>query len=116
MKIKFEKISRLPVFELEGAKCFLDTGAAYSYVPGQWEGCAAVGVVEDCGFGGRPWKTEAHKVPCVFEGVEFAALCGNLEDNLEGVPPEGVIGTDFFEKFTIVVDRVAGIMQYVVNA
>ena len=200
MKIKFEKISRLPVFEVEGAKCFLDTGlpfreatlhpvsqkfigvpgikavgvaflkrytkidfknceietadtpiqltgaksatitiapsgwmvemtvgnkrglcyidtgAAYSYVPGQWEGYESAGEVGDCGFSGRPWKTDAHKVPCSFEGIEFTALCGKCSDNREMVPSNGVIGTDFFERFTIVVDRVAGYMQYIETA
>lgn len=93
--------------------CYIDTGAAYSYVPGQWEGYDSAGVVADCGFSGRPWQTEAHKVPCSFEGVKFVALCGKCDDNKEMVPSQGVIGTDFFEKFIVVIDRKAGSLNYV---
>ena len=43
----------------------------------------------------------------------FEILCGDARDNKArldccAVPPEGVIGYDFFANFTLVVDRVGG--------
>ena len=48
-------------------------------------------------------------------GYPFEFLCGAAKDNLEYVPPEGVIGYDFFANFTIVVDRLGGKMTFVKN-
>ena len=55
------------------------------------------------------------RVPCEFAGHSFEILCGDAKDNHAMVPPEGVIGYDFFANFTIVVDRLGGKMSFVSN-
>jgi hypothetical protein len=50
-----------------------------------------------------------------FAGYSFEILCGDRKDNPEYVPPEGVIGYDFFANFTIVVDRLGGKMTFAKN-
>ena len=48
-------------------------------------------------------------------GRQFEILCGDANDNPEYVPDEGVIGYDFFNNFTVVIDRVGGEMTFVRN-
>ena len=53
----------------------------------------------------------------LFAGHQFEILCGGARDNKANpngctVPPEGVIGHDFFNNFTLVVDRVGGKMSF----
>jgi hypothetical protein len=52
-------------------------------------------------------------VPCELIGQSFNILCGDRNDNPEYVPPEGVIGHDFFNNYTVVVDRVGKKMSFV---
>ena len=94
---------------------YIDTGAAFSYVHYLPPELPSAGVVEDCGFSGTPWSVQVRRTPCEFMGYRFEILCGDAKDNLEHVPPEGVIGYDFFANFTVVVDREMGSMAFARN-
>ena len=96
---------------------YIDTGAAYSYVYylDQPPHFPIVDVVEDCGFSGKPWTAPVRRLPCEFMGYPFEILCGDAKDNPGYVPPEGVIGYDFFANFTVVVDRAGGKLTFVRN-
>ena len=54
-------------------------------------------------------------VPCEFAGHPFEILCGDAQDNPAYVPPEGVVGYDFFANFTLVVDCGGGEITFVEN-
>ena len=76
--------------------------------------------VEDIGFSGNRWTAHVRHVPCELVGHPFEILCADALENQErpngaAVPPEGVIGYDFFANFTIVVDRLGGKMTIVKN-
>lgn len=92
---------------------YIDTGAAYSYVHNLSAQFQAAEEAEDCGFSGKSFKAPMRRVPCEFAGHQFEILCGDAKDNPEYVPPEGVIGYDFFNNFTVVVDRIGGKMTFV---
>ena len=64
--MRFELIKRVPIVEIGGKRCFLDTSFPHASMPAY-------------------------------------------------VPPEGVIGYDFFANFTIAADRVGGKMTFVNN-
>ena len=64
--MKFELIKKVPIVEIDGKRCFLDTGYPHASMPAY-------------------------------------------------VPPEGVIGYDFFANFTLVVDCLGGKMNFVKN-
>ena len=52
------------------------------------------------------------KVPIVeIDGKK--CFLGNAKDNPEFVPSEGVIGYDFFNNFTVFIDRLGGKMVFV---
>ena len=94
---------------------YIDTGAAYSYVHNLSPQYPSAGTAEECDFSGKPWTAPVRRVPCEFAGHSFEILCGDAKDNPAMVPPEGVIGYDFFANFTVVVDRAGGKMTFVKN-
>ena len=94
---------------------YIDTGAAYSYVHNLSPDFPPAGIANECSFDGRPWTAPMRRVPCEFAGHPFEILCGDRNDNPEYVPPEGVIGFDFFNNFTVVVDRLGGKMTFIKN-
>ena len=99
---------------------YIDTGAAFSYVHNISKDFPSGGTADECAFDGRPWTAPMRRVPCEFAGHPFEILCGDARDNKANpngcaVPPEGVIGCDFFNNFTIVVGRVGGKMTFVNN-
>ena len=108
---------KMTVGGVEGMR-YIDTGAAYSYVHNLSGELPSAGIVEECSFDGRPWTAPMRRVPCEFAGHFFEILCGDAHENKArldvcAVPPEGVIGYDFFNNFIIVVDRVGGEMMFV---
>ena len=96
-------------------RSYIDTGAAFSYVHNLSKDFPSAGTADECAFDGRPWTAPMRRVPCEFAGHPFEILCGDAQDNPAYVPPEGVIGYDFFANFTLVVDRVGGKMNFVKN-
>ena len=110
---------KMTVGGVEGMR-YIDTGAAYSYVHNLSKGFPSAGIADECSFDGRPWTAPMRRVPCEFAGHPFEILCGDARDNKANpngcaVPPEGVIGYDFFNNFTLVVDRVGGKMTFIKN-
>ena len=110
---------KMTVGGVEGIR-YIDTGAAYSYVHNLSKGFPSAGTADECSFDGRPWTAPMRRVPCEFAGHPFEILCGDARDNKArlgccAVPPEGVIGYDFFANFTLVVDSVGGKMSFVKN-
>ena len=99
---------------VEGMR-YIDTGAAFSYVHNLSKDFPSAGTADECAFDGRPWTAPMRRVPCEFASHQFEILCGDAQDNLAYVPPEGVIGYDFFANFTLVVDRFGGKMSFVKN-
>ena len=94
---------------------YIDTGAAYSYVHNLSTQFSVAEVADECGWTQGFFKAPVRRVPCEFAGHPFEILCGDRNDNPEYVPPEGVIGFDFFNNFTVVVDRLGGKMTFVKN-
>ena len=105
---------KMTVGGVEGMR-YIDTGAAFSYVRNLSVQFPIVETADECGWTKGPFKAPARRVPCEFAGQSFEILCGDANDNPEYVPPEGVIGYDFFANFTLVVDRVGGKMTFVRN-
>ena len=110
---------KMTVGAVEGMR-YIDTGAAYSYVHNLSTEFPSAGVADECSFDGRPWTAPMRRVPCEFAGHSFEILCGDARDNKArldccAVPPEGVIGFDFFNHFTLVVDCLGGKMTSVKN-
>ena len=105
---------RMTVGGVEGMR-YIDTGAAFSYVHNLSKEFPSDGNADECAFDGRPWTAPMRRVPCEFAGHQFEILCGDAQDNPAYVPPEGVIGYDFFANFTIIVDRVGGKVSIVKN-
>ena len=105
---------KMTVGGVEGVR-YIDTGAAYSYVHNLSTQFPSVEVADECGWTKGPFKAPMRRVPCEFAGHPFEILCGDANDNPEYVPPEGVIGFDFFNNFTIVVDSLDGKMTFVKN-
>ena len=103
---------KMTVGGVEGPR-YIDTGAAYSYVHNLPTHYPSAGTAEECDFSGKPWTAPVRRVPCEFAGHSFEIFCGDAKDNHAMVPPEGVIGYDFFVNFTIVVDSVGGKMTFV---
>ena len=95
------------------SKYYVDTGAAYSYVHNLSVQFPSAGFADECGWTKGRFKALMRNVPCELSGRSFNILCGNRNDNPEYVPPEGVVGYDFFNNFTIVVDRVGKKMRFV---
>ena len=110
---------KMTVGGVEGMR-YIDTGAAFSYVHNLSKDFPSAGIADECSFDGRPWTAPMRRVPCEFAGHPFEILCGDARDNKANpngcaVPPEGVIGYDFFANFTLVVDRVGGKGTFVKN-
>ena len=110
---------KMSVGGVEGMR-YIDTGAAFSYVHNLSTQFPIVEVADECGFSGVPFKAPMRRIPCEFAGHPFEILCGDARDNKavpngRAVPPEGVIGYDFFNNFTVVVDRLGGKMVFVKN-
>lgn len=110
---------KMTVGGVEGMR-YIDTGAAFSYMHNLSKDFPSDGTADECAFDGRPWTAPMRRVPCEFAGHPCEILCGDARDNKAGpngsaVPPEGVIGYDFFANFTLVVDRVGGEMSFVKN-
>ena len=110
---------KMTVGGVEGMR-YIDTGAAFPYVHNLSTEFPSAGIAAECSFDGRPWTAPMRRVPCEFAGHPFEILCGDARDNKArldccAVPPEGVIGFDFFNNFTIVVDSIAGKMTYIKN-
>ena len=110
---------KMTVGGVEGMR-YIDTGAAFSYVHNLSSKFPAAGIADECSFDGRPWTAPMRRVPCEFAGHPFEILCGDACDNKArldycAVPPEGVIGYDFFANFTLVVDRVSEKVSFVKN-
>ena len=103
---------KMTVGGVEG-KYYVDTGAAYSYVHNLSAQFPSAGFADECGWSKGRFRAPVRNVPCEFAGHQFDILCGDRKDNPEYVPPEGVIGYDFFNNFTIVVDRVGKKMRFV---
>ena len=106
---------KITVGGVEGMR-YIDTGAAYSYVHNLSIDFPSAGIADECSFGGRPWTAPMRRVPCEFYGHPFDILCGDARDNKANpngcaVPPEGVIGYDFFNNFILVVDRLGGMAR-----
>ena len=99
---------------VEGMR-YIDTGAAYSYVHDLSTQFPVTEVADECGWTQGPFKAPMRRVPCEFAGHQFEILCGDKKDNPEYVPHEGVIGYDFFNNFTVVVDHIGGKMTFVKN-
>ena len=99
---------------VEGMR-YIDTGAAYSYVHNLSTQFPVTEVADECGWTQGPFKAPMRRVPCEFAGHQFEILCGDKKDNPEYVPHEGVIGYDFFNNFTVVVDHIGGKMTFVKN-
>ena len=98
---------KMTVGSVEGMR-YIDTGAAFSYVRNLSVQFPIVETADECGWTKGPFKAPVRRVPCEFAGHLFEILCGDANDNPEYVPPEGVIGYDFFANFTLVVDRLGG--------
>ena len=98
---------KMTVGGVEGMR-YIDTGAAFSYVRNLSAQFPIVENADECGWTKGPFKAPVRRVPCEFAGHQFEILCGDANDNPEYVPPEGVIGYDFFANFTLVVDRLGG--------
>ena len=99
---------------------YIDTGAAFSYVHNLSTDFPPAGIADESSFDGRPWTAPMRRVPCEFAGHPFEILCGDARDNKArldccAVPPEGVIGYDFFNNFTAVIDRFGGKMTFIKN-
>ena len=110
---------KMTVGGVEGMR-YIDTGAAFSYVHNLSSEFPSAGIADECSFDGRPWTAPMCRVPCEFAGYPFEILCGDAHDNKANpngcaVPPEGVIGFDFFNNFTLVVDRLGGKMTFIKN-
>jgi hypothetical protein len=110
---------KMTVGGVEGMR-YIDTGAAFSYVHNLSKDFPSAGIADECSFDGRPWTAPIRRVPCEFAGYPFEILCGDARDNKArldccAVPPEGVIGYDFFANFTLVVDRVGGKVTIIKN-
>ncbi len=110
---------KMSVGGVEGMR-YIDTGAAFSYVHNLSTQFPIVEVADECGFSGVPFKAPMRRIPCEFAGHPFEILCGDARDNKavpngRAVPPEGVIGYDFFNNFTVVVDRLGGKMTFAKN-
>ena len=110
---------KMTVGGVEGMR-YIDTGAAFSYVHNLSTEFPSAGIADECSFDGRPWTAPMRRVPCEFAGHPFEILCGDALDNKaapngRAVPAEGVIGFDFFNNFTFVVDRLGGKMTFVKN-
>lgn len=105
---------KMTVGGVEG-KYYIDTGAAYSYVHNLSARFPSAGFADECGWRKGRFKAPMRNVPCELSGQSFYILCGDRKDNPEYVPTEGVIGYDFFNNFTIVVDRVGKKMRFVKN-
>ena len=103
---------KMTVGGVEGMR-YIDTGAAFSYVHNISKDFPSGGTADECAFDGRPWTAPMRRVPCAFAGHPFEILCGDAKDNPAYVPPEGVIGYDFFANFTLVVDSVGGKVTFV---
>lgn len=103
-KIEFYK--NVPIVETEGAKWMFDTGAAYSYLRGlDKDRFESAGIAEECDLSGSRWTAPMFRVPCELAGCQFEIVCGAASDNKYGVPPDGVIGYDFFKSFTVLINR-----------
>ena len=105
---------KMTVGGVEGMR-YIDTGAAFSYVHNLSKDFPSAGIADECSFDGRPWTAPMCRVPCEFDGHSFEILCGDAKDNPAFVPDQGVIGYDFFNNFTLVVDRVGGKVTFVKN-
>ena len=105
---------KMTVGGVEGMR-YIDTGAAYSYVHNLSTQFPETEVADECGWTQGPFKAPMRRVTCEFSGHPFEILCGDAKDNPEYVPPEGVIGYDFFNNFTVVVDSLGGKMAFVKN-
>ena len=110
---------KMTVGGVEGLR-YIDTGAAYSYVWNLSSQFPSAGDVEDIGFSGKPWTAHVRHVPCELAGHSFEILCADALENQErpkgaAVPREGVIGYDFFNNFTVVVDRLGGKLIFIKN-
>ena len=105
---------KMTVGGVEGLR-YIDTGAAFSYVRNLSAQFPIVETADECGWTKGPFKAPVRRVPCEFAGHQFEILCGDANDNPEYVPPEGVIGYDFFTNFTLVVDRVGGMVTIIKN-
>ena len=108
---------KMTVGGVEGMR-YIDTGAAFSYVHNLSTEFPSAGIADECSFDGRPWTAPMRRVPCSFADHTFEILCGDARDNKAApngcaVPPEGVIGYDFFNNFTVVIDRLGGKMTFV---
>ena len=103
---------KMTVGGVEGLR-YIDTGAAFSYVRNLSAQFPIVETADECGWTKGPFKAPVRRVTCEFAGHQFEILCGDANDNPEYVPPEGVIGYDFFANFTLVVDRLGGKMTFV---
>lgn len=91
---------------------YVDTGAAYSYVYGLGRDFPAFGVVEENDLSGKHWTVSAYRVPCRFDDHPFEVIGADAGDCPSPVPPENVIGYDFFNSFTVVIDKVGGVLAY----
>ena len=110
---------KMTVGGVEGMR-YIDTGAAFSYVHNLSKDFPSAGIADECSFDGRPWTAPMCRVPCEFAGHPFEILCGDARDNKArldccAVPPAGVIGYNFFNNFTLVVDRVGGKVTIIKN-
>ena len=105
---------KMTVGGVEGMR-YIDTGAAYSYVHDLSTQFPVTEVADECGWTEGPFKAPMRRVPCEFADHPFEILCGDKKDNPEYVPPEGVIGYDFFNNFTVVIDRVGDKMSFTNN-
>ena len=103
---------KMTVGGVEGMR-YIDTGAAYSYVHNLSPQFPIAEVADECGWTRGPFKAPMRRMPCEFAGHPFEILCGDAKDNPEFVPTQGVIGYDFFNNFTFVVDRLGGNMTFI---
>ena len=89
----------------QAKSCYIDTGAAYSYLCGLDKNrFEPVGIADECDLRDRCWTAPVFRVPCELAGHSFEIVCGAASDNKAGVPPDGVIGYDFFNSFTVLLN------------
>lgn len=98
-------------------KFFLDTGAKLSYLSDSLtSNYESVGTDEDFYPGVGKFQTECFEIPTIFGDKEFVVKYGNLPTLLQMTlmlgGTDGIIGFDFFNNFTVVLDLKNNRLKY----
>ena len=114
----------IPIIEMNinnlPLKFFLDTGAKLSYLSEDFtRNFDSIGVEEDFYPGFGNFQTNCFEIPTYFDNNKFNVKYGNLPPLLKmtlmlgGV--DGILGFDFFNNFTVVLDLNNNKMKYIKN-